>query len=332
MLTPKKISSVNCFNRLNYIRTFDGNYASGITEQLKTSFEESPDYTEVYKNYNFKKIYKTRIFEGNEKDKKLGFKYLQSYPYDTPQFKIGDYVHWKYDHINLSTWLMISLDTQHLYDVKGRILLCNNYLKWIDNSGKVISYECVFEDTLTYASFKYGESGVIQPNGTIVILVPQNEDTRTIYKNQRFLFNGVPYVVNNFIRSVNSNFLEIYMFESQLIDKDDVKNNIAYNGIEQDTEVTTSVTTITPNISEILENETQEFVIQRYLDGVKQDDTYQISSNGVPQENYTLTIINGNTFSITNNEQYEKKSLTISCLNETTNEITNIEIWLVGGW
>ena len=64
--------------------------------------------------------------EGNEADKKLGFKYLQSYPYDPPEFRIGDYVHWKYDHVKFSTWLMISLDTQHIYNTKGRIWMCNN--------------------------------------------------------------------------------------------------------------------------------------------------------------------------------------------------------------
>lgn len=332
MLTPIKTSSVNCYNRLNYIRTFDGNYASGITEQLKSSFEESPDYVQVYKNYDFEKLYKTRIFEGNEKDKKLGYKFLQSYPYDLPQFKIGDYVHWKYDHINLSTWLMISLDTQHLYDVRGRMMLCNNYLKWIDNTGKVISYECVFEDTLTYASFKYGDAGVVQPNGTIVILVPQNDDTRSVYKNQRFLFNGVPYVVNNFIRSVNTNFLEIYMFETQLLDKDDVKNNIAYNGVEQEVNANTSSTVISPNTNDILEGDTQIFTIDRYIDGVAQGDVYSVHASGVPNENYTLEILGNNSFSVTNNKEYAKGSLTISCSNEITGEVSTIDIWLVGGW
>lgn len=332
MLSPAKVSGVNCFDRLNFIRTYDGNYASGLTEQLKASFEASPDYTEVYKNYDFSTIYKTRIFEGNDADKKLGFKYLQSYPYDTPQFKIGDYVHWKYDHISLSTWLLISMDTQHLYDVRGRMMLCNNRLKWIDENGKVKSYECVFQDSLTYASFKYGESGVIQVNGTIAVLVPQNKDTRTIYRNQRFIFDGIPYVVNNFIRSVNSNFLELYMFETQRLDQDDLINNIAYNGIEENKKPTVSTTIINPDINDILEGATETFTIQRYVNGLAKVDDYEFSCSGIPQDNYTFNVINGNMFSITNKKQYSKNSLTISCLNKTTDEITTIDLWLVGGW
>lgn len=332
MIAPTKVSSVNCFDRLNFIRTFDGSYASGITEQLKASFDMSPDYTEVYKNYNFSKIYKTRVFEGNDADKKLGYKYLQSYPYDLPQFQIGDYIHWKYDHINMSTWLLTSLDTQHLYDVKGRMLLCNNYLKWIDNDGKLISYECVFQDSLTYASFKYGERGVNQVNGTIAILVQQNDDTRKIYRNQRFMFDGIPYVCNNFIRSVNSNFLELYMFETQKLDQDDLVNNIAYNGVNQDNISKESKTILTPDINEILEGEMETFTIQRYINGIAQNDIYTFTPSGVPDECYTLTTIGNNTFTITNNKEYSLKSLTISCLNQSTDEITNVDLWLVGGW
>ena len=332
MITPSKVSGVNCFDRLNYIRTFDGTYASGITEQLKASFDVSPDYMEVYKNYNFSKLYKTRIFEGNDADKKLGFKYLQSYPYDVPQFKIGDYIHWKFDHINMSTWLLTSLDTQHLYDVKGRIVLCNNYLKWIDEDGKLLSYECVFQDSLTYASFKYGESGVVQVNGTIAVLVQQNDDTRKIYRNQRFIFDGIPYVCNNFIRSVNSNFLELYMFETQRLDGDDLVNNIAYNGIEQSDEEINSETIVTPNVSEILEGESETFTIQRYINGVAQNDTYTFTMNGVPNSYYEISNIGNNTFKIKNKKQYSLRALTISCINQTTSEITNIDLWLVGGW
>ena len=333
MIIPSKISGVNCFDRLNFIRSFDGSYASGLTEQLKSSFEMSPDYTEVYKNYDFSKIYKTRIYEGNESDKKLGYKYIQSYPYDTPQFRIGDYIHWKFDHVNMSTWLLTSLDTQHLYDVRGRMLLCNNYLKWIDENGEVISYECVFQDSLTYASFKYGESGVVQVNGTIAILVPQNEDTRKIYRNQRFIFDGIPYVCNNFIRSVNSNFLELYMFETQRLDGDDLVNNVAFNGIEQKDDYIESETIVTPNnINEILEGESETFVIKRYVNGVAQNDTYTFSVTGVPDTYYTMSDIGANTFKIKNNKQYSLNSLTVSCLNQVTGEITNIDLWLVGGW
>ena len=332
MIKPSKISGVNCFDRLNFIREFDRNYDTGLTEQLKSSFDASPDYVEVYRNYNFNKIYKTRIFEGNEADKKLGFKYLQSYPYDLPQFKIGDYVHWKYDHVDYSTWLMISLDTQHLYNVKGRMWMCNNYLKWIDEEGKLQSYECVFLDSLTYSSFRYNETGVIQVNGTIGIFVPQDENTVKIYRNQRFLFDGIPYVCNNFIRSVNKGILELNLVETQRIDADDLENNIAFNGIEQkDVEIKTE-TVVTPDVDNILEGDSETFYISRYVDGVKQQDTYTITTNGVPDKYYEITIDGEDSFTVENKGAYDKNSLEISCYNETTHETTTINIWLVGGW
>lgn len=332
MLSPNKVSSVNCFDRLNYIRSYDGTYSSGLTEQLKASFEQSPDYVEVYKNYNFGEAYKTRIYEGNESDKKLGFKYMQSYPYDLPQFQIGDYIHWKFDHKDYSTWLMISFDSQHLYNMRGRIMKCNNRLKWIDENGVVKSYECVFQDSLTYASFKYGERGIIQVNGTIGILVQQNEDTRKIYRNQRFLFDGIPYVVNNFIKSVDENFLELDLIETQRVDKDDLINNIAYNGIESIEPPEISTTIVTPETNDILEGDTETFKIQRYLNGVAQSDTYTFSVSGVPASHYEFSILTNNSFSIKNIKTYDKKALSVSCFNETTKETSMIDIWLTGGW
>ena len=332
MISPSKVSGVNCFDRLNFIRSYDGNYASGLTEQLKASFEASPDYVEVYKNYNFQTPYKTRIYEGNESDKKLGFKYMQSYPYDLPQFKIGDYIHWKFDHQNFSTWLLISLDTQHLYDTRGRMMKCNNYLKWIDNDGKLHSFECVFQDSLTYGSFKYGEKGVTQVNGTIGIFVPQNEETRTIYRNQRFIFDGIPYMVNNFIRSVNPNFLEIDMFETQRLEQDDLINNIAYNGVELAGNPTSTITTITPMENDVLVGDTQTFTIQRYINGIPQDDLYTFTVSGLSPDYYEFNVVSDNSFSIFNKKANDKNPLQVSCYNETSFETTIIDIWLVSGW
>ena len=332
MLSPTKVSGVNCFDRLNFIRQYDGTYSSGLSEQLKASFEQSPDYVEVYKNYNFSDSYKTRIYEGNESDKKLGFKYMQSYPYDLPQFRIGDYVHWKFDHQNYSTWLLTSFDTQHLYNMRGRIMKCNNYLKWIDENGEIKSYECVFQDSLTYATFKYGERGVIQVNGTIGVFVQQNEDTRKIYRNQRFLFDGIPYVVNNFIKSVDPNFLELDLLETQRIDKDDLINNVAYNGTESVEIPNITTTIITPEENDILEGDTQTFTIVRYINGNAQNDEYEFSVAGVPPSNYAFNVLSDNSFSIENIKAYEKNALTISCYNKTTKETTIIDIWLVGGW
>jgi hypothetical protein len=210
--------------------------------------------------------------------------------------------------------------------------MCNNYLKWIDDEGKVKSYECVFMDSLTYASFRYAESGVLQVNGTIGIFVQQNDDTREIYRNQRFLFDGIPYLCNNFVRSVNPNILELNLVETQRLDADDLENNIAYNGTKQeDIEVKTE-TIITPEVDSILEGDTQDFVITRYVNGVAQNDTYTFTPSGVPSENYILTTTSNNGFSVENIEEWSKNALTIECENNTTGEISIVSVWLTGGW
>ncbi|WP_459586059.1 hypothetical protein, partial [Enterobacter asburiae] len=71
--------------------------------------------------------------EGNSDDKTLGYKKMLSYPYQTLQFGIGDYIHFKYLHIRdvpqkWTTWLLISLDTLRLFNVNGRMVPCNQTL------------------------------------------------------------------------------------------------------------------------------------------------------------------------------------------------------------
>ena len=112
MLTPTKVSTkTECVKRVNnLLHSQDTTEANDqITELTKSNFNNSTDYRVVYKNFNYNKSYDTWIYEGNDEDKIVGYKYLQSYPYDMPQFRIGDYVHWNFNHRELSTWLITSV-------------------------------------------------------------------------------------------------------------------------------------------------------------------------------------------------------------------------------
>lgn len=166
MLKPTKVQTkTTCIKMINSLlhSSTNENESVQLTNAVKDNFSNSTDYRVVYKNFNYRKSYDTWIYEGNDKDKIVGWKYLQSYPYDTPQFKIGDYIHWNFNHKELSTWILISLDTEHLYNVKGRMLECNNSLRWKDKNGEINCYPCVIEDALTYANFKWGNKGVVEP-------------------------------------------------------------------------------------------------------------------------------------------------------------------------
>ena len=164
MLYPTNVQSTKCKTVIDniLISKSDDSSVSSITELTKGTFYSNPDYNKIYKNFNYEKSYDAWIYEGNERDKIVGYKIFQSYPYDIVEFNIGDYIHWNFNHVELSTWLLTSLDTQYLYNVTGRMLLCNNSLRWKNNDGNLNCYPCVIKDAMTYTNFKWGNDGLVE--------------------------------------------------------------------------------------------------------------------------------------------------------------------------
>lgn len=336
MLTPIKVSTkTDCVRRINNLLHSQSNTSSEsddqITELTKESFKSSTDYRVVYKNFDYVKTYDTWIYEGNDKDKIVGYKYLQSYPYTTPQFKIGDYVHWNFNHQELSTWILISLDTQYLYNVKGRMLQCNNSLRWKDKNGELNCYPCAIEDALTYTNFKWGSKGVVEDGGDIVVIVQKNKYTSQISVNDRFMFNEVSFRVKQIFNELNPNYMELYMAKVPVLTDDEEDKNLAINkNPKQDVILEGNI--ILPDTSEIKLGEKQEFNIYNYVNSKKTSDEFSISVNGVPNKYFKLDIIDGNNFSIKNLIQYQRNPLKIKCVNERTGEIIEKNIWLGGNW
>lgn len=329
MLTP--IDKKNDFysNAMN-INKFFTKRNDGSIELLKNSFELSIDYNEVYTNMNYHTKYKVWIYEGNEKDKVVGYKYLQSYPYEDIKFEKGDYIHWYYGGSDLTTWLLISLDKQYLNNIKGRMMLCNNTLKW--NVGNIIKkYPCVIEDEISYTNYKYGNNGLVEQGGDIVVLVKKDNNTSSLLVNDRFIFNGRAFRIKQKLNELNSGFLEIYMSKVSELQNDDLINNIAKND-DSENIVIGNNTVISPIIDNILENDTNTFSVYKYVNSIKQSDRFSIVSSNVPDANYELTIIDDNNFSIKNLKQYTQSPLILTITNLTTSEILTRKYWLEGKW
>lgn len=344
MLTPIKVSSKeNCIQRVNSILHSglqdNTNTDTQITELLKNSFKDNTDYRVVYKNFDYNTPYDTWIYEGNDKDKIVGFKYLQSYPYETPQFHIGDYIHWNFNHKELSTWILISLDTQYLYNVKGRMLQCNNSLRWTDKKGELNCYPCVIEDALTYTNFKWGSKGVVENGSDIVVVVQRNQYTSQIQVNDRFIFNGKGFKVKADFNNLNPDYMELYMSKSPELDQDNLEDNIAINK-EPKNEIKLDGIIIEPDINKILLGESVDFNVYNYINGIKQEDKFLVKATGVPFTYFKITTREEgkemtdsiNTFSIENLKQYQISPLVVECENKNTGEKINKKIWLGGNW
>jgi len=89
---------------------------------------------------------------------------------------------------------------------------------------------------------------------------------------------------------------------------------------------------ITPNTTSILEDNTETYNVLKYLDENVQADTFTIVTSGVPSENYILTIISGNNFSIENKLFYNLSNLTVTCTSNIDSEQGIISIQLKGLW
>ena len=248
-----------------------------------------------------------------------------------PQFRIGDYVHWNFNHRELSTWLITSLDTQYLYNVKGKILECNNSLKWTDENGELNCYPCVIKDAMTYTNFKWGNKGVVQPGGDIVVMVQKNEYTSKIQINDRFLFNNIGFRVKEFFNILNPNYMEIYMMKTPELEGDDFEDNVAINK-QPETIIDLNGIVVSPNVEEVMLGKTVEFDVYNYINGIKQNDTFTIKVSGIPQQYFNFVSINKNKFSIENIKQYQINPLKIECIDDITGNKIIKNIWLGGNW
>lgn len=336
MLKPTKVSAkTECVRRINNLLHSDSSTSTESSDQIsqltKENFKASTDYRIVYKNFDYSKPYESWIYEGNDEDKIVGYKYFQSYPYDEPKFKIGDYIHWNFNHKELSTWILTSLDTQYLYNVKGKILQCNNSLRWTDKKGELNCYPCVVKDALTYTNFKWGNKGVVEPGGDIVVIVQKNQYTSQIGINDRFIFNEIGFRVKQKFDELNPNYMELHMMKTPELDGDNLKDNIAINKNPEVDEDLDGIVLL-PNVEEIMFGKEIQFNVYNYIKGIKQDDTFTVNIKKVPQKYFKLTVIDKNNFVIENLKEYQINPLEIECIDDITGNKINKQIWLGGNW
>lgn len=235
----------------------------------------------------------------------------------------------KYYQIDGNYWLVTNTNTR-IGSVKTAVIrYCNNILKWYDDTNTLREYNCVYSNRLTGTSLDYGSEGVPQIEADGQILIQRNNDTDKIPFNQRFILDGHAFQVKQIDNHYSPTLMTIYLFETQIQSNDDLVNNIA--GGQGEVNPTTTENMILPNIGKINLGQTIEFNVYNYVNGVANTDTFTVSISGVPETSYTLQIIDGNNFSITNVVS-ETSALNISCVNNTTNESVTKEITLGGVW
>lgn len=111
---------------------------------------------------------------------------------------------------------------------------CNNIMKWIDpQNGYVHQHWCAIDYELSSPQSSK-DKDIVVASGHIFVIVQGNEETWSIRKNQRFIFNGQPYKVSayqtmldNSANESYSTLLYIDMYLDTIQPTDDLVNGIA---------------------------------------------------------------------------------------------------------
>lgn len=226
MISPNKHQTcydAHCFGDIGR-----NGFRDTVIDNVKASFELSPDYKDVYivedsskqqeflhddnmANSHGLPMYGAWVYEGNEDRKTTGRKYIQMCPYDVPILQKGDYVCFDfYLRGKKSTWLVTALDSKEYYEQVGSMMLCTNELRFYNEYGKLLKIPCVFNDDIN-SEKNVALANMLYINGIVTIYLQLNEDSQQIHPNQRFLFGQpgnwtafkvVSVGVNNFMNEV----------------------------------------------------------------------------------------------------------------------------------
>ena len=228
-----------------------------------------------------------------------------------------------------SYWLVTNTNTAIGAVTSSILRKCNNMLKWYDNEGELHEWQCVFTRNIGGTNFDYGTQGTPQVDGSCKILVQQNDETKKIPFNQRFIFDGHAFQVQQIDNHYSPTLMTLYIFETQIQEGDDLINNIAWNN-GADVEIKTE-TKILPNITKIMLGESATYSVYKYINGVATQDTFTITANGVDASLYKLTIVDGNHFTVLSIGRSETP-LEIVCINNMTQDCTTFQVILGGAW
>lgn len=140
----------------------------------------------------------------------------------------------RYYKFDKNYWLTYEDTTEQSAYAEILVRRCNNIAKWIDeDTGEIIEQPCVLDYTISATNPKV-DKDIITANSSVTVILQGNEKTHKLKRNQRFIFNGVPYkfvAYNNYMQDsyVDKNVTLLFMDCDFDLEKptDDIENNIA---------------------------------------------------------------------------------------------------------
>jgi len=229
---------------------------------------------------------------------------------------------------------------------------CNELLRWVGTDGTYYEEPCALEYKIDRPSDTSGAENPVTPQGYFDCYSQLNYKTQLIEGNQRFLFgkpnnrvcfkimgSGVQNMLRQSTLDENSARLLTISLRGNYInnDTDDLVLGIAdkykdYNIFMSASMVGSYSIVINPPTDYILESGSSVYNVQYYSGSVAQSGSFvfTISGSSVPVANYTFATIDGNNFSVVNNEKWLSNTLDIIASGSSGSRILEIE--LKGAW
>lgn len=215
---------------------------------------------------------------------------------------------------------------------------CNNVMKWVDpETGFVNQQWCAIDYELS-SPRPSKDKDIIVADGHIFVLVQGNDLTRSIPKNQRFIFNGLAFKVSAYQTLLNkddvtfhSNLLYIDMYADTIQPSDDVVNGIAnatdyqYN-IELQTDITEQIDGFTGQILSTVTCNGE--VVDREIDWTG-NDFVTVNEDGSYTLNGTIPPSNDGEDDGGNDEPVEKIAVITATLKGNPNVTASCSIKIV---
>lgn len=90
-----------------------------------------------------------------------------------------------------SVWLITERNARCEFCAEGKMRRCNYVLKWIDDTGNVISRWCVVEDGTKYLIGERSENIMSVGDARIAVTIGKDRDTEKLRRGKRFLIDDM---------------------------------------------------------------------------------------------------------------------------------------------
>jgi hypothetical protein len=223
--------SLNWYNSYNKKVNLQGNSVreqriNQRNEFFLSTFKDAPEYfsvglgssTNLYDTW----IYTEKAYKHIPRVKKLILAPYQN----LNDFFTGQYMYW--NELN-EIWLLTSTDKRQPNKPFAEIKECNNNMRWVDSFNNIIEYPCVIMDN--YGSDFDFNNNIVLPEGTVIVKIQQNDDTKNIKINNRFLFGGIgnfqAFKVTSKLDFINDGIIQFTLRKDNLSQEDDLVEGIA---------------------------------------------------------------------------------------------------------